>query len=113
MSKSITNLALIALLMSTVCHPTTLIAKQSSLPHDQTIHKTATVLKIVNLNTADMKTLMSLKGLGKKKAKAIIAYRKAHGLFKSTNDLAKVSGFSQSLVTKLIKKNIHRIDVKT
>ena len=60
----------------------------------------------VNINSANEKELMlSLKGIGKKKAKAIIEYRKQHGQFKTVEDLTKVKGIGE----KLIEKNKQRI----
>ena len=60
----------------------------------------------VNINSASEKELMlSLKGIGKKKAKAIIDYRKKHGQFKAVEDLTKVKGIGE----KLIEKNKQRI----
>ena len=41
----------------------------------------------VNINTASIKELTKVKGLTKANAKAIIAYRKAHGNFQSIDDL--------------------------
>jgi competence protein ComEA len=49
----------------------------------------------VNLNTAAAKDLMKVKGVNAPKARAIIAYRKKHGNFKSTDDLANVKGFKK------------------
>lgn len=50
----------------------------------------------VNVNTADAKTISeSLKGIGQKKAAAIVKYRKQYGEFKTIDDLAKVSGIGQ------------------
>ncbi|MDA3914470.1 helix-hairpin-helix domain-containing protein [Oleiagrimonas sp.] len=51
----------------------------------------------VNINTADAATIAhSLKGVGPAKARAIVAYRKAHGRFKSIEGLAKVKGIGKS-----------------
>lgn len=50
---------------------------------------------LVNLNTATAKDLMKLKGLNATRARAIVAYRKKHGDFKTTEDLAKVKGFKK------------------
>ena len=47
---------------------------------------------MVNINTADLKQLIKLPGVGKKKAQAIIDYREANGDFASLEDLAKVKG---------------------
>jgi competence protein ComEA len=48
----------------------------------------------VNINTADAATLAkSLDGIGMSKAQAIVAWREAHGPFKSVDDLTQVKGF--------------------
>jgi competence protein ComEA len=47
----------------------------------------------IDLNKATTKQLMSVKGLNAAKARAIIAYRKKHGDFKSTDELSSVKGF--------------------
>lgn len=50
----------------------------------------------VNINTATKKELESLKGIGTKKAEAIIEYRKVTP-FKTIEDLKKVVGISDKL----------------
>ena len=55
----------------------------------------------VNINTADKQTLMTeIKGVGEKRAEAIIAWREQFGPFKSIDELAEVSGVGQSIVDK-------------
>lgn len=49
----------------------------------------------VNLNKASARELMKVKGLSAAKARAIVAYRKNHGEFKSTDDLTSVKGFKR------------------
>jgi len=44
----------------------------------------------VNINTATVEELKTLKGVGEKKAEAIIEYRKKNGSFKTKEDLMKV-----------------------
>ena len=44
----------------------------------------------VNINTADIPTLHTVKGVGPKKAQAIIDYRTQNGSYKSVDDLLKV-----------------------
>jgi competence protein ComEA len=62
----------------------------------------------VNINTADVQTLMSLTGVGKKVAERIVAYRDANGSFKTPEEIRKVEGIGPSLW----EKNRARIVVK-
>ena len=53
----------------------------------------------VNVNTADAPAIASaMKGVGLKKAEAIVAYRKEHGAFKSLDQLASVKGIGLKTV---------------
>jgi competence protein ComEA len=52
----------------------------------------------VDINTADVKQLMSLKGVGEQKAKAIIQYRQMNGLFHTLDDLQNVSGIGEKTI---------------
>jgi len=55
----------------------------------------------VNINTADASQLATaIKGIGPAKATAIVVYRKANGLFKSLDELAKVKGIGVKTVNK-------------
>lgn len=55
----------------------------------------------VNLNTATVEELDSVKGIGPSKAKAIVEYRNKNGQFKSVDDLKGVKGFGEKSVAKL------------
>ena len=46
----------------------------------------------VNLNTANINELTALKGIGEKKAQAIVDYREKQGKFTTVDQLADVSG---------------------
>ncbi len=59
------------------------------------------VFKKININRATAKQLAKLKGIGMKKARAIIDYRRKHGKFRKYADLAKVKGISMDLVKKI------------
>ena len=56
----------------------------------------------VNINRADAATLAdSLKGIGMRKAEAIVAYRTEHGPFKSVDELANVKGIGAKTLEQL------------
>lgn len=60
----------------------------------------------VDINNADAETLaVELKGIGLKKAQAIVAYRNENGVFKAIEDLANVKGISHKTIEKN-KENI-------
>ena len=49
----------------------------------------------ININTATLEELQTIKGIGKKKAEAIFQYRKEHGAFRSKEDLLQVKGIGK------------------
>ncbi len=56
---------------------------------------------MVNINTADAQTLSKhIKGIGLKKAEAIVLFRKKHGKFKRVDDLIRVKGIGKKLLEK-------------
>lgn len=58
-------------------------------------------VKSVNLNKANAKEIAkALKGVGLKKAQAIIDYREAHGDFKAVEELASVKGIGVATIAK-------------
>ena len=62
----------------------------------------------VNINTADAATLdRVLINIGPSKAQAIVDYRKAHGAFRSAEQLAEVKGVG----LKTVEKNRDRISL--
>lgn len=58
----------------------------------------------VDINHAKTKELMALHGIGKKKARAIVRYRKKH-CFEEPRDIIKVKGIGK----KIFQKNRHLI----
>jgi len=55
----------------------------------------------VDINKADAVQIASaLEGIGQKKAEKIVTWRKAHGPFKSVDDLAKVTGIGSKLAAR-------------
>ena len=53
--------------------------------------------KKVNINTATAEELITLKGIGEKKAHAILEYREVHGLFKTIDDLKNIKGIGEKI----------------
>ncbi len=69
-----------------------------------------TLAATVDINQADAVALSkAMKGVGLKKAQAIVAYRQQHGSFKSLADLAKVKGIG----LKTVEKNRVNLTVKS
>ena len=63
----------------------------------------------VNINTADAQALSkNIKGVGLKRAEAIIAYREKNGEFKTVEDLTNIKGIG----FKLLEKNVGTIVVE-
>jgi competence protein ComEA len=54
----------------------------------------------VNINTASVKDLQKLEGIGRAVAERIVQYREAHGPFKRRQDLRKVEGVGAALWEK-------------
>lgn len=57
----------------------------------------------VNINTADAATLAKVKGIGAKRAKAIVDYRTANGNFNAVSDLSNVKGISKKTLKRASK----------
>jgi competence protein ComEA len=55
----------------------------------------------IDLNKASAAQLQELHGIGAKTAAAIVAYREAHGAFKSVDDLTHVKGIGEKKLSKL------------
>jgi competence protein ComEA len=62
---------------------------------------TSVAMAAVNLNTASKADLDSVKGIGPKKAEAIVEYRKKNGSFKTVDDLKNVPGFGEKSVATM------------
>ena len=67
--------------------------------------ESTSINKLVNINTAGVKELSTLTGIGEAKAQKIIDYREANGGFKSINEIMKVKGIGKATYEKF-KANI-------
>jgi competence protein ComEA len=79
---------------TTEATPAMQLAENSEAAQTTATEQTSEQTK-VNLNKATVKELAKVKGLNASKAKAIVSYRKKHGDFKSTDELARVKGFKK------------------
>ncbi len=96
------NLFAVVLLFFIVCLPTHSASNQLSEPPVKLAQKSSAK---INLNKADANTLYrSIKGIGKKRAQAIVKYRVLHGNFNSLDELAKVPGFGHRFVKNHLKQ---------
>lgn len=55
----------------------------------------------ININTASATTLMTLPGVGRQKAEAIVDYRNSNGLFSDIEDIMKVNGIKEGVFEKI------------
>ncbi|GHG06002.1 ComEA family DNA-binding protein [Thalassotalea marina] len=92
---------LTTLLIAAIVSCTALIAhsKDNETPTSLEQAQLQTQQSSVNVNTADVDTLSTLKGVGKKKALAIIEYRDTYGGFLSKDDLLNVQGIGKKILT--------------
>ncbi len=92
-------LAIVVALFSTFA-----VAKETA--NDNAKH--AGIEIVVNVNQASAQEIADLlKGIGLKKAQAIVEYREQQGPFQSAEDLAKVKGIGEATVAK----NLARIEL--
>lgn len=61
----------------------------------------ATTQNPVDINTADVKTLESVPGIGPALAKRIVDFRAEHGSFRRVDDLLKIRGIGEKSLDKL------------
>lgn len=67
----------------------------------QALAEEPVVAEVVNINTADAETMAAiLKGIGLKKAQAIVAHREQYGAFKTVGELGDVKGIGEGLLAK-------------
>ena len=55
----------------------------------------------ININTADVEELMTLKGVGESRAQAIIAWRTEKGPFEKPEDIMQISGIKEGVYSRI------------
>lgn len=93
--KNISPKALIcALLTSTLFFTVNVISAEPKVAtHVEVIQQN------VDLNKSTVDDLVTLKGIGHKKAQAIVAYRQQIGTFKSVSELINVKGIGEKIIS--------------
>lgn len=91
---------LLAVILSLFVSPVMLHA-ESVPPEERASQSVSPLPPKINLNSADLSTLtQSFKGVGRKRAEAIIAYREANGGFKTLDDLGLVKGIGPQFIER-------------
>lgn len=72
-------------------------ATKKQAPKVTSVHHQA----MININTATVKELVKIKGIGEKKAEAIVAFRTKNGNFKKTADIMLVKGIGKKMFERI------------
>ena len=103
--KKLKTMGVVGLMaLSLAGHAPVIWAKSTQSEKAQVV-KEAGVTNLINVNTADVAALKSVKGLGLSKARAIVAYREKNGSFASVDDLTHVRGISTRMLEKIGDKS--------
>ncbi|MDF1655353.1 MAG: helix-hairpin-helix domain-containing protein [Coxiellaceae bacterium] len=69
-------------------------------------------LKQININKANANALAAIKGIGIKRAQAIVAYRQKHGKYTSVGQLSAIRGISANSLAKIKARNSVKLLLK-
>lgn len=79
-----------------------------SVSHHHYHHKTPVVsahADMLDINQATAEDFAKLKGIGDKKAQAIVDYRETHGPFASVDKLTEVKGIGKAMLERILSQN--------
>ncbi|WP_448556550.1 ComEA family DNA-binding protein [Thalassotalea montiporae] len=79
----------------------------NNMPEISATNTQVVIQEPIDVNQATMEELVLLKGIGKKKAQAIIDYRLENGNFISIDDLTNVKGIGE----RFIENNRHLLKI--
>lgn len=87
------------------------VKEEGELPCKKQPVKEVKIAQKININTAGIKGLTKIKGMGKKKAGKIVAYREENGWFRSPYELSNIKGIGKKTVENLIPYIEVRLDI--
>jgi len=70
-------------------------------PQETSKKETENSSSLIDLNTASLEELQTLKGIGPSKAKAIIDYREQYGGFMQKEEIMQVKGIGEGIYNKI------------
>ena len=88
------SLTIMALLTLLIVNPAFAEGKKEGAAKS---NETVASMQMININQADVKTLTTLKGIGKDRAVKIVEYRETNGPFQKIEDLMKVKGIGRKI----------------
>ena len=96
LTKNLFNvtLTIMALLTLVIINPAFAEGKKDEIAK---ANETVASMQKININQADAKTLITLKGIGKDRALKIIEYRENNGPFQKIEDIMKVKGIGRKV----------------
>ena len=97
MNKINTFLLLGGMAVATTCASFSVYAK----PPVVVAAASSEMRSLQDINQADNKALLKVAGIGKRKAQAIIAYRKEQGSIQSLSELSKIKGMTPAIIKRM------------
>ena len=84
-----------------VSEQTTDVQTEPAVQETETASETSQEDGRININTAGVEELTTLKGVGESRANAIIAFREEHGSFENPEDIMQIAGIKEGIYAKI------------